>query len=95
MSITLTSKNYIDDFIGNKIFAKCGGISALELTNDEVQYLALIDYSFNINDFDYYCYIEKLEKYYNKIRQNNNKENSENRNIENIKKSNEIQIAKQ
>lgn len=83
-SITVNSKHFLDDACNNKIFAKCGGITAQELTIDEIEYLKLINYSLHISEDDYYCYIKKLDNFFMKsitIKiKDNNAENKENKN---------------
>lgn len=60
----------LDDTPDNRIFSKCGGFTAAELTVDELRFLNLINYRLYISEEDYTSYLSKLEIFYTKIRKN-------------------------
>lgn len=62
-SITVNSKHYLDDSYENKIYAKCGGISASELSEDEMEYLNLINYRLYVDEEDFNSYVTRLDNY--------------------------------
>ena len=59
-------KFYNDVVFPNKDYAKLCGISTEELLELELEFMNYLDFNMNISDDDYFAYIKKLKKYYEK-----------------------------